>query len=156
MEIVRSDWNEVPRDLSIQTLSDFYQRILEKINDDRFYYKINENEIANAAKATRLILERLNLISTSIAATQDYNNSFVKDLHLDLKAKTEGLTIFYTDFVKFQQNLANYLNNMESHNLSKMDSIINELRLDMAQVEEKYEEIIRGIKTVYNKHSKEK
>jgi len=80
MEIVRSDWNEVPQNLSIRTLADFYQRILKKINDKRFYYQINENEIANSAKATRLILERLNLISTSIAATQDYNSRFVKNL----------------------------------------------------------------------------
>ena len=42
---------------------------------------------------------------------------------------------------------------MESYNLSEMDNIVNELRLNMAQAKEKFKEIIRGIKVIYNKHS---
>ena len=51
----------------------------------------------------------MNFISTSIAAAQDYEYSLAQSLRNDLQAKTEGLKTFYNDFIKFQQNLAYYL-----------------------------------------------
>ena len=153
MEIVRSDWIEVPSNLSAQTLKDFYQRVLEKAEDDRFYYQISETEVINAARASKKILERLNLISTSIAASQDYNNSIFQDLHGDLRLKTEGLKTFYTDFIRFQQNLSSYLENMWKHDFAKQDAIIIELRLNIAQAQKQHEEVMKGLNVLYERPS---
>ena len=46
------------------------------------------------------ILERLNFISTSIAAAQDYEYNFAQNLRNDIQTNTEGLKTFYNDFVK--------------------------------------------------------
>ena len=75
--------------------------MIDKMKDDRFTHGFIESEINNANKATICILERLNFISTSVAAAQDYEYSFAQSLRNDLQAKTEGLRTFYNDFVKF-------------------------------------------------------
>ena len=87
MEIVNSDWRDIPGDFIPQSISDFHKKILEIMADDRFVHKYIESEISNAGKATICILEKLNFISTSIAAAQDYEYGFAQSLKNDLQVR---------------------------------------------------------------------
>ncbi|KAM7468802.1 hypothetical protein LguiB_016364 [Lonicera macranthoides] len=153
MEIVNIDWKEVPGGIIPQDISDFYRKIIEKMSDERFSRRFIESEISGANKAALCILDRLNFISTAIAATQYCEYNFAHNLRNDLQAKTEGLRTFYNDFVKFQQNLAYYLDGKWENHFKTQEATITEVRKNSDKVERQLKEIMNGIQAIYEKPS---
>lgn len=62
---------------------------------------------------------------------------------------TERLTTFYKDTVKFEINLASYLENMWNHNFASQEALVKEFKQNSANTQERLKEIMNGIKTVY-------
>ena len=71
----------------------------------------------------------------------------------DLQAKTEGLKAFYNDFVKFQQNLAYYLDHKWENHYKIKENIIKNLQNNSILVEEWLKDIMNGIQAIYDKPS---